>query len=90
MTQFGILTFALLAEGTEGESDCFGFFLAIGLLLLPLVPLFWALKRAIRQSRISVDIAETQIELQREQIELQKRTNVLLEQLIASRDNETE
>jgi flagellar biogenesis protein FliO len=79
MTQIGILAFTLFAEATEAESDCFGFFLTIGLLLLPLVPLFWVLKRAMQQNRKVADIAETQVELQREQTELQKRTNVLLE-----------
>jgi hypothetical protein len=47
-----------------------------------------AMKRALAQNRTIISMAETQVELQREQTELQKRTNVLLEQLIASRENE--
>lgn len=81
-----IVSFVLLADAAESDSDCFGFFLTIGLLLLPLVPLVWILKRAIRENRTILDIAETQVELQREQTELQRRTNALLQQLLEQHD----
>ena len=87
MTQLGFMAFAFVADASEADSDCFGFFLMIGLLLLPLVPLFLILKRAMRQNRTVLDIAETQVELQREQTELQRKTNTLLEQLL-DKDND--
>lgn len=89
MTQTGILAFVLvlIADAAEADSDCFGFFLTIALLLSPLVPLFWVLKRAMGQNRTIVDIAETQVELQREQTELQRKTNALLEQLLQKHED---
>jgi hypothetical protein len=78
MTQLGFMAFAFVADAGEADSDCFGFFLMIGLLLLPLVPLFLILKRAMRQNRTVLDIAETQVELQREQTELQRKQTLFL------------
>lgn len=87
MTRSVTVSLTLLADASEADSDCVGFFLTIGLLLLPLLPLIWMLKRAMGQNRTIVNIAETQIELQRQQTELQRRTNELLEQLISGQEN---
>lgn len=91
MTLVGCLALYLLADAVEGESSYFEFFffyLLLGLLLfIPLV-LLWAvraMKRALAQNRTIMSTAEAQVELMREQTELQKRTNILLERLIEER-----
>jgi hypothetical protein len=85
MTHCGSLAFTVLADAAASESGYFHFvlfYLALGLLLFVPLLLLWtvrAMKRALAQNRTIISMAETQVELQREQTELQKRTNVLLE-----------
>ncbi len=96
MTHYGCLALTLLADAVEGQSGYFYFFLfylLLGLLLLVPLLMYWAvraMKRALVHNQTIILTIEAQVDLQREQIELQKRTNVLLEQLITSHDRENE
>lgn len=94
MTQYGCLALTMLADAVEDESGYFYFFLfylVLGLLLFTPLLLLWtvrAMKRALTQNRMIISSVEAQVALQQEQVELQKQTNILLEQLISISDNE--